>query len=141
MTQVVKTSVSEQLLTVTEKLEKLQAIHESVYKTGSNFTPSGFNTSIQNETSIENLIKMASSQIGKERFYEEAAKELGLSQYPVYKDKGYTKDEILSDIKLRIAILTTENKRNELLDIKRGFEELMDKEDKMALLMKKIQNI
>lgn len=140
MTTLVKTSVSSQLEEVTKKLEKLQAIHESVYKTGSSFAPSGFNP-IQSETNIETLIKMASAQIGKERSYEEAAKELGLSQYPVYKEKGYTKDEIITDIKLRIAILTTENKRNELLEIKRGFEELMDKDDKLALLNQRIANL
>ena len=140
MTTLVKTSVSSQLEEVTKKLEKLQAIHESVYKTGSNFAPTAFGT-IQSETNIETLIKMASSQIGKERVYDEAAKELGLSQYPVYKEKGYTKDEIITDIKLRIAILTTENKRNELLEIKRGFEELMDKDDKLALLNQRIANL
>ena len=52
MTKLVKTSVSSQLEEVTKKLEKLQAIHESVYKTGSNFAPTAFGT-IQSETNIE----------------------------------------------------------------------------------------
>jgi hypothetical protein len=142
MTQVVKTSVAEQVKSVTEKLEKLQTIHETVYKTGSSFTIKGFSNSIQTETKIENLIKMTASTVIKATEYVEAAeKVLGLSNYPVYKENGFTDEEIISDIKLRIAIITTESKRNDLLEIKRGFEELMDKEDKMALLMQKIQNI
>jgi len=142
MTQVVKTSVAEQVKSVTEKLEKLQTIHETVYKTGSSFTIKGFSNPIQTETRIENLIKMTASTVIKATEYVGAAeKVLGLSNYPVYKENGFTDEEIISDIKLRIAIITTESKRNDLLEIKRGFEELMDKEDKMALLMQKIQNI
>lgn len=137
-TAIATTSVASQLQAVSAQLEKLQKIQESVYKTASGWKPAGFPNALQTETNIAALIQMYAAVKERCRAYHESAASLGMTSYPDFKYDGCTEEEIKADILLRIDIITTKEKYDQLMEIKRGFEELMDKEDKMILLQEKL---
>lgn len=130
-------TIADGLAIIQEELKKLKHIQESVYKTSG--TIGGFKNKIENESSITELIKMASSIVGRERTYNEAAESLGLSQYPVFSCDGGKKDEWLADIKLRIDILQTKERYDELKGYEKDLTDLMDKDDKKRILFKKLE--
>lgn len=123
---------------VKAELANLQKIQESVYKT--NGSVAGFSRKVQDETDIPTLIKMYSSVRGKKEAYDAAAEELGLKRYPVFKLEGGTKEEWKADIELRINILNTKQRYDKLTGIKKKLEDLMGKEEKLAIVMKELED-
>lgn len=117
---------------VNVELKKLKSISESVYKTPGRIT--GFPNSLQNETSISELIKMFSSVQARETAYDNAQTLLAIDSAPVFKVDGGTAKEFEHDIKLRIAIIQNKERLDELTAIKDEYTQLMDKEDRKALL-------
>lgn len=124
---------------IDRELSQLQKINETVYKTGGNKSFPGFNESINQMRSVEDIIKLVSSVNQREKAYNEAAIELGLGNYPVAKFEGCTAKEWIEDAKLRLQILQYESRYKELQSMKKEWEELMDKEDRKAKLMQKMQ--
>lgn len=121
---------------VNKKIAQLKEITESVYKTPGRVT--SFSNNIKDETNISELIKMFSSVSGRAKAYDAASEELGLKTVPVFKVDGGTVAEFAHDIKLRIAIIQNKETLDELNAIKKEYTELMDKEDRMALLAKRL---
>jgi hypothetical protein len=122
---------------VNQRIADLKHITESVYKTTGRVQ--GFPNKIQDETSISELIKMYSAVAGRGASYDAAAKDLNLTTVPVFKLEGGTVKEYKHDVQLRIAIIANKETLDELNTIKKEFTELMDKEDRMALLAKKLE--
>lgn len=133
------TSVFEGIEAVNKQIEKLKHISDSVYKT--NGKVPGFSTNLQNETNVSELIKMYSSVAGREAAYNSAALELLGSEatYPVFKLEGATSLDYKADIRLRIDIINNKTRLDELTAIKKEYTELMDKQDRMKLLAKKLE--
>jgi hypothetical protein len=71
---------------------------------------------------------------------ESAYSELGRDEYPVVKIEGGTEEEWKQDCMLRIQIIEQKDKLDELNELKKEWEELLDKEDRKAILMKKMAN-
>lgn len=126
---------------INSKLAELKHIQDSVYKTGTKGTLRGFTNAVQDETSVEELIKMHSSVNGREKAYNESAGILGIGTYGTFKAEGYTKEDWEADIKLRIAIIQNQDQLNKLKGLKKDFEELLDKEDKLLLLNERLKTI
>lgn len=124
---------------VNAQIAKLKHINESVYKTTGRVT--GFGNKIQDETSIPELIKMFSSVKGRGKAYDEAAEELlgRDATYPIFKLEGGSVDEFKHDITLRIDIISNKERLDELTAIKKDFTELMDRDDRMQLLVEKMK--
>jgi hypothetical protein len=122
---------------VNQRIADLKHIQESVYKTTGKI--SGFANKIQDETNISELIKMYSSVAGRAASYNAAAKDLELTTVPVFKLEGSTVKEYKHDVQLRIAIIANKETLDELNAIKKEYTELMDKEDRMALLAKRLE--
>jgi len=135
------TSVFEGIELVNKQIEKLKHISDSVYKT--NGKVPGFTKNIQDETNISELIKMYSSVAGREVAYNNAALELLGTEatYPVFKLEGATSADYKTDIRLRIDIINHKTRLDELTAIKKEYTELMDKQDRMKLLAKKLESI
>lgn len=137
---VVGTSIADAVDVIKSKLAELKHIQERVYKT-SGALP-GFSNRVETETDLTELIKMHSSVIGKAKAYDDSCEALLPGQsVPVFKIGGYTKEEWVADIELRIAVIHNEERLNYLKDLKRRYEELMDKEDKKAQLEKELLNL
>lgn len=135
-----QTSVPDSLAIVQEQLKGLLAISETNYKTGSNWCLPGMKK-IQEETTITDLIKLAGFVIEKEKAYYAGAEKLGIASVPVFKLQGATPEEIFHDIKLRIAIVQTEDTKNALLSVQKELTELMDKDDRKLIALAKLKNI
>lgn len=132
--EVVKSSVVNELQLIKEEINKLKHISESVYKTNGNVEPF---ENLQNLTSEQDLIKMYSAVRNRKIAYDDAADELNRRTVPVFKFEGSTLDDWKHDVELRLAIIEQKSTLDELTELKKGYEELMDKDDKMALLQSK----
>lgn len=122
-----------------EELNTLKTITETSYQTQGKVD--GFGTNIQNETSIETLIKMQSSITGRAEGYARAATDLGLKSFPVFKINGFTADAYTSDIKLRIDVINHSDRKKELEEALKEAEGFMTKEDQWKLFCKKLEKI
>jgi hypothetical protein len=96
----------------------------------------GFPNAVQNETNGDTLVKMLSNVILRKDAYDKACDMVADVQksVPVFKNEGFTLEEWASDIKLKLKINNTKERYDKLMDIKKQYTELMDKEDKMSLL-------
>jgi hypothetical protein len=133
-------SVMDGIEVLNTKIESLKHIQESVYKTTGKI--GGFNNNIKDEMNIAELIKMGSSVQAREDHYNSyAMKALKLKTFPVFKLDGHTLEEITADITLRIAILENKERLDNLNELKKEYTELMDKEDRKAILAAKLAQL
>jgi hypothetical protein len=125
-----------QILSVLDnEIGKLKTIAESVYKTTGILD--GF-SDIKAETKVENLIRAYSSVKGREDAYNNAAKELGLNQYPQFNVNGGTAADWKQDILLRIDIITHKDKLDKLNEYKEKMSKFLSAEDQKAMLLKEM---
>lgn len=124
---------------VNQRIASLKHIEDKVYKTTGKVP--GFSSNIQTETNVSELIKMYSSVSGREKAYNEAAADLGLETYPLFKLEGGTGADYAADVKLRIAIINNQATLDELNAIKKELTELMGTEDRLQLLSQRLQKL
>ena len=89
---------------------------------------------------ISKLIEISSFLISKQTGYVNATKVLELNQYPEFKWMGYTVEEWVHDIKLRIEDISNSEKFHKLVSYKKQLEEYQSKEMKAAILLKEIED-
>ncbi len=133
------TTVIDGINFINTKLAELKTIQESVYKTTGKLA--GFPKPLQEETKIEEIVKMFSSVRAREQSYNQAADELKLREVPLFKLEGSTAEDWKNDCELRIAIIENKERLDELNTLKKEYEELMDKEDRMAILASKMSKL
>lgn len=134
-------SVPDALKALNQKLKELKHIQDSVYKTSGNVTTSNGVKDIKNETNKPELVKAFSGIIARAEAIEKAYDKLAITDYPVVKIDGGTVEEWKADILLRIAIIDHKETYDSLNAIKKEWEELMDKDDRKALLIEKMKNL
>ena len=132
-------SVSDAIEAINKKISALKHIQESVFKTSGKITMAGGTKDIKEEKTVIELVKAFSGVIARTKAIEEAYAELGITTFPEVKVDGGTVKEWSDDIKLRISIIEQKDTLEELSKMKKEWEDLMDKEDKKALLVKKMQ--
>lgn len=132
------TSVPDAIAVINEKIKALKHIQDSVYVTSGSITMHGGNCNVKDETSITKLVQAYSSVLYRARAIDEAQAELGITSMPLTKVDGHTVEEWKQDIKLRLDILNQKETLDKLQGYKKQWEELMDKEDRKAILMKEM---
>lgn len=130
-----KMDVPAALEAVQTRLNSLKKVTDRPYKTGK--VLEGFGD-ISTETKVDNLIRAYSMVRGKERAYEEAAKELQLTSYPTFTINGGTKEDWFSDITLRLDVIRFEDRRKKLEAYSSRLSKFMSEEDQFNSLMKEI---
>lgn len=107
---------------IQEKIKELECLNNEAYKTGGGFRYNPTNsysvvdiTSCKNESELINVYSFIKT---KQQQYDEAAEEIGLNKYPLFKWCGYSAEDWLSDIKLRFRLLKYDGKLTELKEAK-----------------------
>ena len=124
---------------INEKLASLKKITDSVYKTSGSLG-NGFGD-IKTEMRIDNLIKLYSTICAKEKAYDEAAKDLGVSPYPEFSVNGFTVADCKSDIKLRIDILSHQEQLDKLNKAKDLVSKFLSEEDQKRMALEQLKDI
>lgn len=132
-------SVPEFLTSLNQKISRMKHIADSVYKTNGKVRTASGEMDIKTQTSPAELVKAFSGILVRAQSMEQAYEVLGITNYPVVKIDGGTVEEWKSDIQLRIEIIEQKDQLDELNALKKEAEELMDKEDRKALLLKKME--
>ena len=132
-------SAPEALAVLNEQIKSYKHIQDSVYRTkGTLKLSDGSTIDLKSETSIDKVVMAFASVQLRARAIETSYSELGRTKYPVVKIDGSTEDEWKQDCLLRIQIIEQKDKLDELNQLKKEWEELLDKEDRKAILMKKM---
>ncbi len=135
-------SVSEGIELVRAKLNELKEIETTTWKTSGKVTMSnGTLKDLRDEKSIPELVKAYSAIKLRCEALDGAYDDLGISPAPVSKIDGGTIEEWRHDFQLRMKIIQQEETKAKLTKIESQWRELMDKEDKKALLIKEMQNL
>lgn len=122
-----------------EAKAKLKEVAEKVYKTNGKVEGCSVTSTIMEEKNIGNLIKMLASVMARKRDYDLAADELGLGEgYPVFSLGGNSVADYTADIKLRIAVINNQETLDEIEELTKSYEAIMDKSDKERLLAKRL---
>jgi hypothetical protein len=126
------------------ELKSLKSITETAYKTTG--MVEGFPISIQNETKIENLVRMQASVQGRNEAYNKAQEvltaELGESlSVPVFKVNGATPADIQSDIVLRIRVISVEDRKKELESLVEEGKKFLTQKDQFTLYQQKVARL
>lgn len=133
-------TVTDGIDAIKAELNKLQKINDSPFKTGS-ASLEGYGD-LSKEISLEKLIMAFSSVAKRGDAYAEAGDALVqkgvINSYPVLKFNGFSSEDWQQTIALRIQIVQQKERYDELNEMKKAYEELMDKDDKMALLNKRL---
>lgn len=132
-------SVPEFLTALNQKISRMKHIADSVYKTNGKVRTASGEMDIKTQTNPTELVKAFSGILVRAKSMEDAYEALGITNYPVVKIDGGTVEEWKSDIQLRIEIIEQKDQLDELNALKKEAEELMDKEDRKALLLKKME--
>lgn len=136
-------TVPDALQALRNELKALKEISETSYKTGSDSKVSGFPTAIQNETSVETLIKMHSSVAGREKAYNASQARLsevagGPITAPPFRDNGASLESIESDIALRIKVLNITDRKKELEGLLKEAETFLSEKDKFEMFKQRL---
>lgn len=122
-----------------QELAGLKAITETQYKTEGKVD--GFNSCIQEESLIENLVRMHSAIFSRAKFYNESQKSLGISTLPLFKINNSTPEAFEHDIKLRIAVLQHADRKKVLEDLVKEGESFLTKEDQYKMYLDKVAKV
>lgn len=125
---------------IESKKAEIAHISASSYKTAGSF-PERDIQSIETEKDVAKLIDLVAATMHYENAYNQAAATLDLSTYPACKINGALPSDIISDCKLRIAIVQNETKINAIQDIEKELASYMTKEDKLRLMMETVKNL
>lgn len=136
-------SVPDALKALRDELKGLKLIAETQYKTGSDGKVTGFSNAIQNETSVETLIKMHSSVAGRENAYNNSISKLSEVAgtpitAPIFRDNGASLESIESDIALRIKVLNITDRKAQLEGLLKEAEQFLTEKDKFKMFQARL---
>ena len=118
-----------------KELTELKAITDKPWKTsGILDLGTGATIAIKTETKVENLVKALSSIIGRKHFYDQAQKLLELKEVPEFSLNG-TLESWVEDIKLRLAIVQYEERKNKLQEFKDKMSKFLSEDDQKKVLL------
>ena len=117
------------------KIKSLKEITECSYKTGGNL--SGFRD-IKSETKVENLIRAFSTVKARDQAYHEAAKDMGLKEYPAFIIDGGDVDSWRHDILLRKSVIEYKETLDALTVYKEKMSRFMSEAEQKQMLMEEM---
>lgn len=140
-----KTEMQKSLDSINEKLQAIQTIQTSPFKTNGSFMPTEFHPSgssvdVRTATNIKYLIwALGQIKIQSDAHEYVYQKELGLQTYPVFTTYGgYSYEDWKHDIKLRLSILMQADTVKKLNEAKAKLEQFLTQDDRLALALKEI---
>jgi hypothetical protein len=135
--------IQNKLALINKALSELQDTNATTFKTNGMFTfsPNGNAIDIKYNKSVQTLLEMVSFLNAKESGYIKAADEMGLDTFPEFQWAGYTPNEWKHDIKIRISVLTSYERKRTLLEAKKVLENYVTEETKMLNDLKVVDNI
>lgn len=119
------------------KMKEFEFIKDSKYKTSGSLDGFG---DLKNEKLIPNLIRAYSLVLAKSTAYENAAKDLGLSSYPVFEIGGGTVEDWRSDILLRKAIIEQKETMDKLQAFRDKAAKFMSEADQKKMFFAEMQS-
>lgn len=134
----VSSSVPDVLKAIDKKMQSLKHIAESVYSTPKKISTANGSVDISEVKDVNEVVKLLSSVNARIKAQEEAYELLGIASYPTVKVDGGTRDEWVKDAQLRIDIINQKDTLDELNSLKSEWSQLMDKEDRKAVLLEKM---
>jgi hypothetical protein len=139
---VLSTPVTDVLSNLEQMKQSLDKIYETPYRTSKQIT--GLN-SIQESTSVEDLLKTLAFIQTKEKAYNNAletiTEKLGRAvSASVFKLEGFTLEEFEHDICLRIEVIEHKAKYDKLSEFQNKMKEFLSKEDQKQILYNEIEN-
>lgn len=135
------TKVSDKIHLLDLKIKEMKDIETTKWLTPGKVTMQGGVVDIRSETSIEKLVMANANIIHSTQKMEESYKDLGIDEYPVPIVDGGNREDWKHDILLKIKIIGHKDFLDKLKSAKKRYEDLMDKEDKKALLDKEMEDL
>lgn len=132
-------SVPNAIEMIDQKIAALKHIQDSVYKTPGKIKLASGEMDIKTQTNKDELIRGFASVMARIQQIEAAYAKVGITSYAVVKVDGGTLDEWISDIKLRGEIIDHKETLETLNGLKKEWMELLDKEDRKAILAEKMR--
>lgn len=118
------------------KAKQFEFIKDSKYRTSGNLEQFG---DIKNEKLIPNLIRAYSFVLAKANAYEAAAKDLGLTEYPIFEVGGGSVEDWKSDILLRKAIIEQKENSDKVQAFREKAAKFMSEADQKAMFVKEME--
>jgi len=119
---------------INAQIEALKFIRTTKFKTSGKYE----GRDIRAITDVSELIDIHSSIRARIEAYDTSAKELGLKKYKSKTFDNGTLEDWTEDIKLQLQVVEFDATLKELEGFKKEYEELMDKNDRIAILNAKI---
>jgi hypothetical protein len=132
-------SVPDAISVINQKIADLKHIQESVYLTSGKVNGANGQIDLKELKTVPEIVRTLSSILARAAAEESAYAAVGYTTHPVVKVDGGTVDEWTADAKLRIAIIEQKETLDKLQGFKSKWEELMDKEDRKAMLLKEME--
>lgn len=126
------------ILALDAKAKQFEFIKDSKYRTSGNLE--GFGGDIKTEKLIPNLIRAYSFVLAKATAYENAAKDLGLTEYPVFEVGGGCIEDWKADILLRKAIIEQKENSDKLQAFREKAAKFMSEADQKAMFIEEMKN-
>lgn len=135
-----KKGVPAMLKIVEEQIKQLRGNEPKTNRTTK--APDGFPKSVNECTTVDDLIKMHSFIVAKDKFYQDSVKALGLNpkNYPT-KISGYSVKTWIDDIKFRLNEVKNKTKLEKLNKVKSLLERNLSEEEKFKKEMQEMAEI
>lgn len=142
----VKTEVMKNLEAISQKLEAIKLVSETIYKTSgvvkwNPYRNSPDDINVHRCDDVNTLIQLLAIIITDMNSYEAAVKDLGLTTYPAFVFSGYSYESWKHDIKIRIAQLNAKEQISKLNKAKSILESYMSHDDRLAMALKEIKEM
>lgn len=142
-TPAVRTQLHEALQTIETRLSAMKKITEGQMRTNGNFK---FNPQSQQAptipidkvTDLSLLISIHAFLTTKKKEYEESAKLLDLSSFPVFKWQHHSYEDWDNDIRIRVAVVSHHTEKQKLHEAKEKLSRFLTEEDQMQLTLKEL---
>lgn len=128
------TKATEGIELINQKIEALKFIRTTAFKTSGKYE----GRDIRAITEPADLIEIHSSIAARVSAYNASAQALGLKNFKSKTFDNGTLEDWTEDIKLQLQVIQYDSTLKELEGYKKEYEELMDKQDRLELLNKKI---
>lgn len=122
---------------VNNKLKTLGVIFGASFRTHGESKLSNIN--LHKATNVALLVSILGQLQTKESEYNKAGESLKLATFPVFMWEGYTLESWQHDVALRISQITQAESEKELKEIQRELTTLMTNEDKLGILLGKLE--
>ena len=119
---------------INQQIEALKFIRTTAYKTSGKYEGRDIKT-ITDPAQLIDIYSSISARVGA---YDAAAKELGIKTYAAKTFDNGTVEQWKEDIQLQLQVIEYDSTLKNLEQIKKEYEELMDKEDRLKLLNNKV---